>query len=92
MTTSDASVHSKTLTSGFFHNITGHEPKSQSNMCSMQLFMTTIQSFTIEINLNQSIQITRPSKDTIKMNQPALTQRVVDSLGLKDHRGEIDLD
>ena len=32
------------------------------------------------------IHITRPTKDTIKMNQPALTQRIVDSLGLKDQR------
>ena len=32
------------------------------------------------------MHVTRPSKDTIKMNQPALTQRVVDSLGLKDQR------
>ena len=32
------------------------------------------------------MHVARPSKDAIKMNQPALTQRVVDSLGLKDQR------
>ena len=32
------------------------------------------------------INITRPAKDTVKMNQPALTQRIVDSMGLKDER------
>ena len=31
------------------------------------------------------INITRPTKGTIKMNQPALAKRIVDSLGLKDH-------
>ena len=45
MTTPEASVHFKTSTLGLFHDITGHEPKSQSNMHSMQLFMTIIQSF-----------------------------------------------
>ena len=30
--------------------------------------------------------ITRPTNGAIKMNQPALTKRIVDSLGLKDQR------
>ena len=46
--------------------------------------------FTIEDEGDASgclgINITRPTKDTVKMNQPALTQRIVDSMGLKDER------
>ena len=32
------------------------------------------------------INITRPMEGAVKMNQPALTKRIVDSLGLKDQR------
>ena len=46
--------------------------------------------FTLEdegdINSCLGINIARPAKDTIKMNQPALAKRIIESLSLKDQR------
>ena len=46
------------------------------------------EKFTIEDEGDASghlgANIARPAEGTIKMNQPALTKRIVDSLGLKD--------
>ena len=46
--------------------------------------------FTLEdegdINSYLGINIARPTKDTIKMNQPALAKRIIESLSLKDQR------
>ncbi len=39
-----------------------------------------------DINAYLGINVTRPTKDTIKLNQPALTKRIVDSLQLTDQR------
>ncbi len=39
-----------------------------------------------DINAYLGINVTRPTKDTIKLNQPALIQRIVDSLHLKDNQ------
>ena len=39
-----------------------------------------------DINAYLGINVTRPSKTSIKLNQPALIQRIIDSLNLKDQR------
>ena len=39
-----------------------------------------------DINACLGTNVTRPTKDAIKLNQPALIQRIVDSLQLKDSR------
>ena len=39
-----------------------------------------------DINAYLGINVTRPTKDTIQLNQPALTRRIVDSLKLTDQR------
>ena len=39
-----------------------------------------------DINAYLGINVTRPTKDTIKLNQPALIKRIIDSLHLKDQR------
>ena len=46
------------------------------------------QDYTLEdkgdINAYLGINVTRPTKTSIKLNQPALIQRIMDSLNLKD--------
>ena len=39
-----------------------------------------------DISAYLGINVTRPTQNTIKLNQPALIQRIIDSLGLKDQR------
>ena len=62
-------------------------PKKQ---CADDLLEQLHSKFTLEdegdISGCLGINITRPDKRTVKMNQPALTQRIVDSLSLKDDR------
>ena len=38
------------------------------------------------INAYLGINVTRPSTDSIELNQPALIKRIIDSIGLKDQR------
>ena len=39
-----------------------------------------------DINAYLGINVTRPTKDSIELNQPALIKRIIDSIGLKDQR------
>ena len=39
-----------------------------------------------DISAHLGINVTRPAHDVIKLNQPALIKRIVDSIGLKDQR------
>ena len=39
-----------------------------------------------DINAYLGINVTRPAENKIKLNQPTLIQRIIDSLGLKDQR------
>ena len=55
-----------------------------------QLYKELASAFAVEdegdVNHYLGINITRPDKDTISMTQPALIQRIIDSLPLKDAR------
>ena len=39
-----------------------------------------------DINAYLGINVTRPTSETIKLNQPALIRRIINSMGLKDQR------